>query len=484
MELDGDRCYRALLSRDRRFDGRFFTGVTTTGIYCRPVCPAPTPKRANVRFYPTAAAAQAAGFRPCLRCKPEHSAGTPAWPAVPEPVSRALALIGSGALDDGSVNDLAARVGVGGRQLRRLFDAHVGAAPLAVGRARRVHFAKRMLDETDRPVTEIAFAAGYGSVRSFNHDFAATFKRPPSEVRRTGRRGPAGAIAMRLAYRPPLDWSSLASFVAVRATRGVEVVTADAYRRTIVADDAPGSIEIRFVPGEAHLMLTVTTASPARLLGIVERARRIADLGADPMSIADSLSGDAFMAGLVRARPGLRVPGAWDGFEVAVRAIVGQQVSVAGATTVASRLVELFGKPVETDLGPGLTHLFPSAATLASAEVEAAGLRGAQADAIRALARAICDGTLSIDASAGLDDLVSRMTRLPGVGDWTAHYVAMRACGEPDAFPASDLGLRKAAGDAAPATARALTARAQAWRPWRSYAAMHLWRSLSDKETA
>ncbi|HVL91613.1 MAG TPA: AlkA N-terminal domain-containing protein [Actinomycetota bacterium] len=479
MDLDGDRCYRALLSRDRRFDGRFFTGVLTTGVYCRPVCPAPTPKQRNVRFYPSAAAAEAAGFRPCLRCKPEHSAGIPAWPAVPEPVSRALSLIAGGALDDGGVDGLARLAGVGARQLRRLFESHVGASPLAVGRARRVHFAKRMLDETDRPVGEIAFAAGYGSIRSFNHDFALTFKRPPSQVRRSGRRGPAGAITMRLAYRPPLDWESLIGFLATRATRGVEAATADAYRRTILADGAPGSIEIRHAPGEPYLLLTVTTASPARLLSVVERARRIADLGADPMRIDEVLAADDALRHLVNARPGLRVPGAWDGFEVAVRAIVGQQVSVAGATTVASRLVDLFGKPVETDLGEGLTHLFPSPATLANAEVEAAGLRGAQARAIRALARAVDDGRVRIDSS---DGLIGTLTALPGIGEWTAHYVAMRAGGDPDAFPAADLGLRKAFGQGSAVSARALAAAAERWRPWRSYAAMHLWRSLSDKE--
>lgn len=472
MTLEPDRCYRALLSRDRRFDGHFFTGVTTTGVYCRPVCPAPTPKRGNVRFFPSAAAAQAAGFRPCLRCKPEHSAGTPAWPAVPEPVSRALALIAEGALDDDSVEALAARVGVGARQLRRLFDLHVGAPPLSVARARRVHFAKRMLDETDRPVTEIAFAAGYGSVRSFNHDFAATFKRAPSEVRRTGRPGPAGSITMRLAYRPPLDWASMISFLAARAIRGVEVVAAGAYRRTILSDDAPGSIELRFVPRESFLELSVTTPSPARLLSIVDRARRVADLGADPMTIVAVLSADDLLAPLVAARPGLRVPGAWDGFELAVRAIVGQQISVAGATTIAGRLVEMFGKPVETDLGDGLTHLFPSPAMLADAEVEAAGLRGAQASAIRALARAVEGGSVHLDAGSGLTE---RLTALPGIGPWTAAYVAMRVGGDPDAFPASDLGLRKAMGGM---HARDAAARAEAWSPWRSYAAMHLWRSL------
>ncbi len=502
MELPVEQCYPAVVARDRRFDGRFFTGVTSTGVYCRPICPATTPRIENVRFYPSAAAAQAAGFRPCRRCLPEHSAGTPAWSEVPEPVSRALHLIGEGALDEGGVAALAARVGIGDRQLRRLFDAHFGAGPLAVAKARRLHFAKRLLDETNLPVTQIAFAAGYGSLRAFNHDFRSTFRRPPTGVRRVRRAhttanpvgtakpaaNPAGAanpggapLTLRLAYRPPLHWKALEAFLAGRATRGVEVVEPGCYRRTIESDGASGVLELRHVLDQPYLSLSVSLPSTSGLIAIVERARRIADLGADPLAIATTLERDSILRPLVRRNPGLRVPGAWDGFELTVRAILGQQVSVAAATTMAGRLVETFGKPLESDHGPGLTHVFPAAQTLADADVASIGLPSVKAEAIRSVARAVAGGELRFQAPAGLNDLVERLVALPGIGPWTAHYVAMRACGEPDAFPAGDLALRKAAGDGGELMRESdLRRRAEAWRPWRSYAAMHLWRSFSE----
>jgi AraC family transcriptional regulator of adaptative response / DNA-3-methyladenine glycosylase II len=478
VELDPAHCYQALCARDARFDGRFFTGVRTTGVYCRPVCPARTPKRENVAFFACAAAAEAAGFRPCRRCRPERSPGTPAWPEVPDPVARALRLIGDGILEEGGIDDVATRVGVGARQLRRLFLTHLGVPPLAVARARRVHFARRLLDETDFPVTEVAFAAGFRSIRQFNHDVLATFGRPPTALRARGATPgrPAAseerALTMRLTYRPPLDWETMLGFIAGRCTRGVEVVEGRTYRRLVEIHGRPGVIELCDEPGKAHLVLRARLADHDGLIAVVSRARRIADLDADPLVIGSRLGADPLLRPLVRARPGLRVPGTWDPFETTIRAILGQQVSVRSASAAAARLVEAFGKPVEGFEEQGLTHSFPAPAMLADADVASIGITQAQARAIRALATAVTDGEISLGSTGSLDDLIERLRALPGIGEWTAQYVAMRACGEPDAFPAGDLGLRKAAGGV---SERALRARAEEWRPWRAYAAMHLW---------
>lgn len=479
MDLDPTRCYQAILSRDRRFDGRFFTGIVTTGVYCRPVCPVRPAKRENMRFFACAAAAEEAGFRPCLRCRPEASAGTPAWPEGPPVVSRALQLIGGGALDEGNVDDLAARIGVGSRQLRRLFETHLGASPVTVAKARRVHFARKLLDETDLPVAQIAFAAGFQSIRQFNHDIRLTFGRTPTELRRGRDRAPArnGGLVVRLPYRPPLDWPRMARFLAARATRGVEIVEHDCYRRTVEIGGAPGVIELRLMPTEPCLVLRAQLPSYEGLIHVVERARRIFDLGADPLTISDQLAQDPVLRPMVRARPGLRVPGAWDGFELAVRAVLGQQISVRTATTLAGRLARAFGKPVEGL--DGLTHLFPSPETLADADLGSIGTTRAQATAVRGLADAVAGRRLVLDASRGLEELVERLSSLRGIGPWTAHYIAMRACGEPDALPAGDLGLRRALGGGRPVSSAELTRRAEAWRPWRAYAAMYLW--LTEK---
>jgi AraC family transcriptional regulator, regulatory protein of adaptative response / DNA-3-methyladenine glycosylase II len=475
VHLDPDRCYRAILSRDRRFDGVFFTGVVTTGVYCRPVCPVRPPLLKNCRFFPSAAAAEEDGFRPCLRCHPEASAGTPAWAEVPEVVSRGLALIQGGGLDSDGVDVLAGRLGLGDRQLRRLFVQHLGAGPIAVAKARRVHFARRLLDETSLPVTQIAFAAGFRSVRQFNHDVRATFRRTPTELRgRPAQRN--GALTVRLAYRPPFDWASLAGFLAARATRGVEIVTAERYARTVSTGDAPGWIEV--APADGHLTLTMHLSSHDGLIGVVERTRRLFDLGADPAAIGSHLGSDSFLAPLVSQRPGLRVPGCWDAFETAVRAVLGQQISVRAATTLAGRLVETFGKPAEGIDDPALTHLFPAPASLADAALETIGCTRQVAAAVRGLAAGVCDGSLALDASRGLDDLVSRLCAVRGIGAWTAHVIAMRI-GEPDAFPAGDLGVRKALGTK---SERAIVARADAWRPWRAYATIHLWTSGSPAQ--
>jgi len=483
MELDAVHCYRALRSRDRRFDGRFFTAVTTTGIYCRPICPAPPPRRENVRFFPCAAAAEDAGFRPCLRCRPETAPGTPAWQGTSAVVSRGLRLIGEGALDTGTVGALAGRLGIGERQLRRLFLRHLGTSPHSLAQARRLHFARTLVDETDLPMTEVAFAAGFQSIRQFNHALRARFRESPRRLRacRGSRALSAGdAVTLRLAYRPPLDWEGALRFLEPRATRGVERIECGVYHRTVVVQGAAGTIEVANGTNGAHLVLHARLGDPSGLLETVDRVRRLFDLNADPLRIARDLerSAGSRLGAALRGTRGLRVLGAWDGFELAVRAILGQQVSVAGASTLCGRLVEAFGKPVS--FGPGLTHLFPSAQALAHAEIATIGIPRARAHTLRTLARAVADRTLLLDAARGLDDAVSRLCSIPGIGTWTAHYIAMRAFAEPDAFPASDLGLRKAlAEEGAPLSAAKVTGLAEAWRPWRAYAAMALWNAGS-----
>ena len=479
MDLDPELCYEALKSRDRRFDGRFFTGVKTTGIYCLPVCPAPTPKAVNVRFFASAAAAEAAGHRPCRRCRPETSPGTPAWLGSSATTSRALRLISDGVLDESGVDDLAGRLGIGGRQLRRLFVEHLGASPLAIAKARRVHFARSLLDETSLSAADVAFSAGFGSVRQFNDAIKTTFGCTPTQLRR--RRRPRTAIAdesleLRLPYRPPLDGEGVLRFLAGRAIPGVELVEGGRYVRSIETDGAPGLLEL--IPDDAagHVLLRLRLRRHDGLIAIVDRARRIFDLGADPRPISEHLGAEPLLGPMVEASPGLRVPGAWDPFEVAVRAILGQQISVGAATKLAGRVVERFGTPLAEHDADGPTHLFPSAETLATADLAALGMTRAQAGAINGLAGEVAAGSLQLDAPRGLEDAVDRLCRIAGIGPWTAHYVAMRAYGEPDAFPVSDLGLRKAASqDGTPVTPGRLQAMAERWRPWRAYAAMYLW---------
>jgi AraC family transcriptional regulator, regulatory protein of adaptative response / DNA-3-methyladenine glycosylase II len=464
MELDTKVCERARLARDPRFDGRFFIAVTSTGIYCRPVCPAPSPKAENVRYYPSAAAAAEAGFRPCLRCRPEASPGTPAWLGASVTVSRALKLIGESALDGGDVETLAERLGMGSRHLRRLFLRYLGATPVAVAQTRRVHFAKNLVDETNLPMTQVAMAAGFGSIRRFNATFQKLYGRTPSELRKTGSKAsngqPAGHYVFRLGYRPPYDWSSLVEFLSARATPGVEVVTPEEYRRTISVDGFSGEIAVRPVSGKHSLEVHIRYPNPAALFRVVERVRRIFDLGADPAEVSGHLGKDRRLKQVLKTCPGLRVPGCWDGFEIAVRAVLGQQVSVKGATTLAGRLALQFGTPVPG--GEGL--LFPTAETLADADLSAIGLTQQRARTIRELAEAVAGGSLKFDGSLDLETFEQKITRLSGIGPWTAQYIAMRM-GEPDAFPSEDLYLREIAREA------------DAWRPWRAYAAMYWWKS-------
>jgi len=518
MELDHDRCYRALRTRDRRFDGRFYTGVTSTGVYCRPICPARTPRAEYCVFFACAAAAEEAGYRPCRRCRPETAPGTPAWRGTSATVSRALRLIADGALDGSGVEDLAARLGVGGRHLRRLFAEQLGASPLAVAHTRRAHFAKRLVEETRLPMAQVASAAGYRNVRRFNAAVRGTFDRTPSEIRRQVRpaghrdsgeaaragRASDGVLTMHLGYREPFDWDGLLDFLAPRAIPGVEIVERGVYRRSVELGDFAGVIEVAPDPGgKGYLLLRVPVAATLHLAIASERVRRLMDLDADPAAISEQLSGDPRLAGALRRCPGVRVPGAWDRFELALRAVIGQQVNVAGATCLAGRLVRAFGRPLAP--GPGedkarlpaaaatsatgrdaASHaalagepawLFPRPADLAEADVAAIGLPAARAETSRGRARAIEGGEPLLEPAAGLEEAVARLVALPGIGDWTAQYIALRALGEPDAFPAGDLGLRKALADGTKLPTPAAVRRcAEAWRPWRAYAAMLLWR--------
>ncbi|MDJ0865488.1 MAG: AlkA N-terminal domain-containing protein [Myxococcota bacterium] len=490
MPLDPDVCYRALRTRDARFDGRFFTGVRSTGVYCRPVCPARTPKRENCVFLPCAAAAQEAGFRPCLRCRPEASPGTPAWVGTCAPIARALRLIDEGALDRASVAALAERVGLGERQLRRLFLRHVGATPVAVAQTRRVGFAKKLLDETALPVGEIALASGFASVRRFNEAMRAAYGRAPRELRRRGGQDGQPArgswIALRLPFRPPFDWGALLAFLEPRAIPGVEGVRDGAYERTVSRGPVRGRVEVRLAPDAPHLVARLRLSGAGELIRVAEGLRRTFDLTADPAPIAAQLRADARLRPLVRARPGLRVPGAWDGFELAVRAILGQQVSVRGATTLAGRLVERFGHALDPELCAegSPDRVFPTAAVLADADLRSIGLPRARAGAVAALAEAVAAGRLALEPGGDAEATRAALCALPGVGPWTAQYVAMRALGEPDAFPASDLGLRHALANGSLPTPAAVERAAEAWRPWRAYAALHLWTGRSAPRPA
>jgi AraC family transcriptional regulator of adaptative response / DNA-3-methyladenine glycosylase II len=468
-----------------------FVGVTSTGIYCRPVCPARTARFENCLFFGSAAAAQEAGFRPCLRCRPETAPDLASWRGTSNTVSRALALITDGALDrdgagDGAgVEALADRLGLGERQLRRLFLQHLGASPIAVAQTRRVLFAKQLIHETQMPMTEVALAAGFGSVRRFNEIFRELFKRPPSALRRKTSASPAGVeagVTLRLRYRPPYDWDSMLGHLQARAIPGVEVVEDGRYLRTVEIDGFVGSVEVAHLPQRQSLEVTIRFPKVRSLPAIVTRVRRLFDVGADIETIDAHLSCDPLLAPLVAQRPGLRAPGGWDGFELAVRAILGQQVSVVAARGLAGRLVKLQGKPVPRDFvsHPGLSHVFPTAKRLALAEPIGLGMPSARLASLKALAEAAVADPNLFRPFGTIDEAIARLRAIRGVGEWTAQYIALRAIREMDAFPASDIGLLRGAAkmdgmDGTRSTAAGLLNRAEVWRPWRAYAAQHLW---------
>ena len=475
-EFTPEACYRALQSRDRRFDGRFFTGVTSTGIYCRPICPARAPKFENCQFYLSAAAAQEAGFRSCLRCRPEVSPEFAFWRGTSNTVSRALALISGGAIDsETNIDHFAERLGIGERQLRRLFQEHLGASPISVIQTRRVLFAKQLIHETRLPMSEVALAAGFGSIRRFNDTFRKLYNRPPSALRRAGSDS-AAAITLQLTYRPPYDWEAMLAFFAARAIPGVELVEDGTYYRTA---QFGALIEVAHVPERNALTVKVRVPQVTELATLVSRVRRVFDVGADISTIDEHLARDPMLAPLVAKRPGLRSPGGWDGFELAVRAVLGQQVSVAAARTLAGRLVELTGTVQRVPIIGKLTHVFPTAAQVAAADLDPLGMPSSRRRTLKALAQtAVADPRLFERAST-LEESVKRLCSISGIGEWTAQYIALRALREPDAFPASDLALLRSAANGSgvrPAPAQ-LLARAEPWRPWRAYAAQHLWNS-------
>jgi AraC family transcriptional regulator of adaptative response / DNA-3-methyladenine glycosylase II len=482
-DLDHDACYRAVAQRDARFDGRFFTGVKTTGIYCRPICPARTPHSENVIFFPTAAAAQEAGFRPCLRCRPETAPDLGAWRGTSNTVSRALALIEQGALDEAPLDALADRLGIGERHLRRLFQQHLGASPVAVAQTRRVLLAKQLIHETQLPMAEIAFAAGFGSIRRFNETFQTLFGRAPRELRRARQpdvsAGTRGEIALLLRYQPPYDWPTMLDFLRRRAIAGIEMVSANTYSRTIAFDGAQGTVTVAQAEGNA-LRAMVRFPKLSALPAIIARLRRVFDLGADPVAIAAHLARDPVLAPLVKARPGLRVPGAWDGFELAIRAVLGQQITVVAAQKLAARLVAAQGKKLREPDG-ALTHVFPDPKALAKADLAALGMPRSRAVALSAVAKDAIAHPQLFDATGSLDDAVARLRAIRGVGEWTAQYIALRQLREPDAFPASDIALIRAIAkqEGRGYSSTELLSRADCWRPWRSYAAQHLWSAAS-----
>jgi len=486
MQLSNKICERARLTRDAWFDGRFFVGVTTTGIYCRPICPVKMPLAKNVTFFASAAAASEAGFRPCLRCRPECAPGSPAWYGSSTTVRRGLRLIAEGALEEGNVTQLAARLGVTDRHLRRLFKEHLGASPTAVAQTGRLHFAKRLLDETSLTMTQVAMAAGYGSVRRFNDQFSKTYQRSPRELRKrnpTLSSNNGSGLSLRLSYQKPLDWKAMLRFLAVRATPGVEEVVGDRYARTLMVGGQAGIVEIRPTKPAGFLMLTVHAIATDRLFEIMQRARMALDLDAPVQEIAKMLGRDQRLATSTRRQPGLRVPGAWNGFELTVRAILGQQISVKAATTLTGRLVHRYGEPLDirnTLPDSTLSHVFPTAARLAKARITNLGITTRRVETLRQLAKATVRGEMEFDSAQEPAEFCERLQAIPGIGAWTAQYVAMRALKDPDAFPASDLGLLKAIAPGKKTTSKKLSKRAESWRPWRAYAAMHLWNLLAE----
>ncbi|HMC09125.1 MAG TPA: AlkA N-terminal domain-containing protein [Actinomycetota bacterium] len=495
MEMDFDQCYRAVESRDPRFDGWFVVGVRTTGIYCRPSCPTPVrPKRSNVAFYKSTAAAQLAGFRACKRCRPDAIPGSPEWDTRADLAGRAMRLIADGAVDREGVSGLARRLAVSERHLHRTLVEAVGAPPLAVARSQRAQTARVLIETTELPFAEIAFAAGFPSIRQFNETIRQVFAASPSELRGARRRGEApeaGRLTVRLAVREPYDGEGVLRWLGARAVPGIEERDAPSeamnarrqsggrahesgsYRRTLNLPAGSGTVALE--PGPDHVRATFRLGTVADLAAAVARCRRLLDLDADPHAVAAALSGDGALAPLVAARPGLRAPGAADGAEWAIRVVIGQQISLRAARSMTARIVAAFGKPLDQPDG-SLSHAFPSPGTLAEAGLESLGLTRARAGTVRELARRLADGELTLDPGADRGEVESRMTEIPGIGSWTVGHVALRALGDPDAFPAGDLGLRRAARRLGLAgNPGALDRRAEQWRPWRGYAAHYLW---------
>jgi AraC family transcriptional regulator of adaptative response / DNA-3-methyladenine glycosylase II len=476
MLLDHDQCYTALRAHDARFDGRFFTGVVTTRIYCRPVCTAKTPHARNCRFFPSAAAAEAEGFRPCLRCRPELAPGYAVVDANQRLAKAAAGLIEDGELTDASLPELAATLGVTDRHLRRVFQQQFGVSPVEYAQTQRLLLAKRLLTDTAMPVIDVAMASGFASLRRFNDLFRTRYRMTPGQLRRTASAAqPADRLGFDLAYRPPYDWNAMLAFLERRAIRGVECVEGRAYYRSVrlVKNGKPVSGWISVAPSRKRSALHVTVGASlaSALPAVLSRVKHLFDLACHPDEIA------ATLGALAAAHPGLRLPGAMDGFEIAVRAILGQQITVKAAATLAARFVEAYGEPVGTPIA-AVSRLFPSPAIVAKLEpsdIASRGIIAARARAIVALARALADGALRLDPTGDVDATVAALEALPGVGPWTAQYIAMRALAWPDAFPHPDVAVLKAM---LPVTKAKALAASEQWRPWRAYAVIHLWKSL------
>ncbi|MGW1881694.1 AlkA N-terminal domain-containing protein [Streptomyces sp. NPDC001970] len=480
MHTDTERCVRAVRSKDARFDGWFFTAVLTTRIYCRPSCPVVPPKAENMTFYPSAAACQQAGFRACKRCRPDTSPGSPEWNARADAVARAMRLIQDGVVDREGVPGLAARLGYSARQIERQLLAEVGAGPLALARAQRAQTARLLIETTGLPMAEVAFAAGFSSIRTFNDTVREVFALSPSELRTRATRqatkpapGTPGVLALRLPFRAPLNPDNLFGHLAATGVPGVEEWRDGAYRRTLTLPHGHGTVSLAPRPDHIACRLSLTDARDLTLA--ISRCRRMLDLDADPVAVDDQLRADPLLAPLVDKAPGRRVPRTVDAAEFAVRAVLGQQVSTAAARTHAARLVTAHGIPVDDPEG-GLTHLFPTPEALAGVDPDTLAFPRSRRTTLTTLFAALADGTLRLGADSDWDQARARLAELPGFGPWTIEVIAMRALGDPDAFLPTDLGIRRAAADLGlPATPAALTARAAAWRPWRAYAVQYLW---------
>jgi len=466
VELDEQICEQARLHRDARFDGRIFIGVTSTGIYCRPICPSPHAKRVHVRFFPSAAAASAAGFRPCLRCRPEVAPGTPAWNGTSTTVSRGLRLIAEGALDEAGVETLASRLGVSSRHLSRLFQRHLGALPTTVAQTRRLHFAKQLISDTNLSMAEVAMASGFKSIRRFNDVFREFYGRPPSELRRLGARAGVaeGEYVFQLAYRPPYDWNMLLSFLSPRSVPGVELIRDGIYRRTVAVQNHHGVLEVRPVAAAHALRIHIRFPKPECLLHIITRLRAMFDLSADPEVIRRVLGADRALAPLLERHSGLRLPGAWDSIEPVVHAVLRERFPLDETQSLQALLAEECGEPVSS-IGAGeLCRTFPSARVLAESRLDF--LPRSTADVIRSAAQAVA----AVRWNSPPDELLVKLRALRGVGDWVVQYVAMRALNDSDALPAGLAELRSAF-DETP-DAQELSRRAEAWKPWRAYASI------------
>lgn len=478
MSFDPEACFRAVRARDRRFDGRFFTAVSSTGIYCRPICPVRPPKRENMRFFSSAAAAEGAGFRPCLRCRPERAPGLASVDAASRLAGAAIAGIEEHAVSNARVGELAASLGVSDRHLRRVTEAELGVSPVELAQTQKLLLAKRLLSETSLKLTDIAFASGFGSVRRFNALFKARYGLNPRGIRRNGGRSAVAARGLKclLDFRPPLAWESLLAYLRLRAIPGVESVDGTHYRRTVAIGAHEGFIAVSLAASGTALEVELSPGLAPVIGAVLVRVKSLFDLGATPDAVAEQLSQDPMLAGIVRRLPGLRVPGAFDGFELAVRAVLGQQISVRAATTLAGRWARAFGTPIATPHAE-LDVLAPSAARMSSVgadEIAALGVVSARARCLTALARAAALRRIVLGLAADVEAQIAGLTALPGIGPWTAQYIAMRALRWPDAFPAEDLMLLRAAGIGK----KELRARAELWRPWRAYATHYLWQSL------